>query len=72
MAKGFLTDGQKDTIGVAVEFGHAASHRAFLPTTQQVMDGVEIVEHLLKDKYVLGPISNRLKSGVPPRPKGSP
>jgi Domain of unknown function (DUF4145) len=70
VANGFLTVKQKETIESAVEAGHAASHRGFRPSVQQVTDTLEIVEHALADKYVIGPTSSRLSASIPPRPQG--
>lgn len=67
---GFFTDNQKQKINVAVEAGNAASHRGFRPTPEQFFDVLEIVEHALKDYYVIGKLSSRLTSAVPPRAAG--
>ncbi|MEE9128813.1 MAG: DUF4145 domain-containing protein [Phycisphaerales bacterium] len=67
---GMITPLQKTVITTAVEVGHAASHRGFIPTIEQLEDVLEIVEHALKDRYVIQAPSDRLKGAVPRREKG--
>jgi hypothetical protein len=67
---GYLTEKQKQTIEAAVEVGHAASHRGFHPTIEQVFDVLDIVEHALVDGYVIGQASSRLNASVPANAKG--
>lgn len=64
---GLLTPGQTQTITAAVEAGHAASHRGFLPTVDLLFDVFDIVEHALKDRYVLTKASHRLGTSIPLR-----
>ena len=68
---GLLTEKQRHTIEAAVEAGHAVSHRGYRPTDQQVFDTLDIVEHALMDRYVIGDTSIRLAASVPPRAKGT-
>jgi hypothetical protein len=56
---GLLTDAQRQMIEAAVEAGHAASHRGFRPTSQQLSDALDIAEHALMSGYVLGRTSSR-------------
>ena len=65
---GLLTETQRHTIA-AVEAGNAVSHRGYRPTAQQVFDVLEIVEHALRDRYVIGGTSIRLAASVPLRAK---
>ncbi len=69
---GLLTDKQKQTIEAAIDAGHAASHRGFRPTAEQVSDVLDIVEHTLIGSYILALTSSRLAAAVPPRAKGTP
>lgn len=66
---GYLTEKQKQTIVAAVEIGHAASHRGYHPTTDQVIDVLDIVEHALVDGYVIGQASARLNASIPANPQ---
>lgn len=67
--QGLLTKEKIDTISSAVEAGHAASHRGYRPTKEQFDDVLEIVEHALKERYVLQGASRRLNGIVPKRGK---
>lgn len=64
---GVLTKEARDIVAAAVEVGHAASHRGFAPTHQQVLLVLDIVEHFLQGSYVLQDTSSRLSSSVPSR-----
>ncbi len=65
---GFITQDQKQTIETAVEIGHAASHRGYHPTTEQLSLVLDIVEHALVDRYIIGKASSRLTTSIPPNP----
>ncbi|MBC8876614.1 MAG: DUF4145 domain-containing protein [Planctomycetes bacterium] len=67
VAEGLLTSDQKEIIAAAVEVGHAASHRGYRPSQQQVSDVLDIVEHSLQSWYVLQDTSQRLSQSVPRR-----
>jgi hypothetical protein len=67
VATGLLADGQRQTISAAVEAGHAVSHRGFVPSVAQLFDVLEIVEHALRDRYIVAETSRRLGKSVPPR-----
>lgn len=64
---GVFTRGVAENVAAAVEVGHAASHRGYAPTQQEVFDVLEIVEHCLQASYVLNDKSRRLIVSVPPR-----
>jgi hypothetical protein len=67
---GHLTIEQRKVIDAAVQVGHAASHRGFQPSIQQLTDVLDIVEHVLVDRYVIGKASIRLSASTPSRRKG--
>ena len=67
VARGVLTKEAAEIIAAAVEVGHAASHRGYAPTQEQVFDVLDIVEHSLQASYVLQDKSKRLIASVPPR-----
>ena len=71
VGKGIITQGQRDTIVVALEAGHAASHRGFTPTTQQLWLVLDIVEHALNDRYIIPDTSRILAGDIPQRQKGA-
>ncbi len=64
--KGYLSGINKDVIAAALDAGHAAAHRAYCPSSDNVNAVFDIVENLLqsmsfKDKVL------RLKSSTPKR-----
>jgi hypothetical protein len=63
----YFTPKQMDTINTAIEAGHAATHRGFRPTEEQLYDVLDIVEHALMGQYALAETSGRLKKSVPGR-----
>lgn len=64
---GMISAAHEDVVMSAVKAGHAASHRGYMPTATQLADVLEIVEHALKDHYVIQAASRRLKGAVPGR-----
>ena len=62
-----LTEFQKETLEVAVEAGHAAIHRGFIPDDEQIDDVLDIVDYLLRTVFILDGSATRLRSGIPPR-----
>lgn len=66
--EGHITEAQRIVLSNAIELGHAASHRGYAADRDEVVALLDIVEHLLKQFYVHGPESERLRSKVPPRP----
>lgn len=70
VANGMIDATQHDVIAAAVDAGHTASHRGFVPTFEQLEDVLVIVEYALKDRYVTQNASDRLKVAVPKREKG--
>jgi hypothetical protein len=67
VAIGKLTRDEMDIIEAALEAGHAASHRGFSPSLEQLRDLLDIVEHALRGVYALPAASQRLTASVPPR-----
>lgn len=68
LKKGYLSLVQKEILFVALETGHAVTHRGFRPekaTVEQIMD---IVENLLQH-YALEEVVKDLRKVTPPRKK---
>lgn len=62
-----ITPKNKEIIENVLEVGHASAHRGHFPELADLHSVLEIVNHLLKEVYVLGPESLRLKSITPQR-----
>lgn len=67
--KNLLNDRQIRILDAALEVGNAAAHRAHVPTEEESRQVLLIVEHLLREHYLLAPNAQKLKASTPPRGK---
>ncbi len=67
--KGWLSKLDRARLGVVVDAGNAAAHRAFQASPQSLDHMMEVLEHLLKSRYVLDVEAKRLKRATPKRRK---
>lgn len=65
--KGLISTHDRGILDAAVEAGNAAAHRGFLPTEDDALRVIEIVEHLVSSLYVLKPAAKGLKKVTPKR-----
>jgi hypothetical protein len=65
---GYISAVQADYLTNTLEAGHAASHRAWRPTSSELSTLMDVTESLVESVYVLGKKVERVKSTVPPRP----
>lgn len=71
---GHLTPTQYEALSAVVEVGHAAAHRAHVPSKRDVLMMFEVLHHVLCSAYGLQNTPSELKAGTPPKPyvpKGS-
>lgn len=71
---GHLTPIQHEALGAVVEVGHAAAHRAHVPSERDVLMMFEVLHHVLCSAYGLQNTPSELKARTPPKPyvpKGS-
>lgn len=71
---GKLTPIQHEALGAVVEVGHAAAHRAHVPSERDVLMMFEVLHHVLCSAYGLQNTPSELKARTPPKPyvpKGS-
>lgn len=66
---GYLSETQREIIEPILEAGHAAIHRGFHPSSEDVLTVVEITESLIETIYVLSERADKLKDRVPKREK---
>lgn len=66
---GHLTADQLQTIKAVVEVGHAAAHRAHVPSDRDVQLMHEALEHVLCSAYGLPSAQQELASRTPPSSK---
>jgi len=62
-----ITATDKEQLKIVVEAGHAATHRSFHPTREQVRLAIEIVCRILQGVYIHAPQTDALKKSIPPR-----
>jgi hypothetical protein len=65
----YLSLRQRDDLETILEAGHAAIHRGWRPSTEQINTLLDITESLIESIYVHGPSAERLEREVPKRPK---
>jgi hypothetical protein len=71
---GHLTQMQYEALSAVVEVGHAAAHRAHVPSERDVLMMFEVLNHVLCSAYGLQNTPAELKARTPPKPyvaKGS-
>jgi len=65
---GQLTPIQHEALGAVVEVGHAAAHRAHVPSGRDVLMMFEVLHHVLCSAYGLQNAPSELKARTPPKP----
>jgi len=66
-AEGYLSKKQREIIEAILEAGHAAIHRGYHPSSEDVLTVVEITERLVEAIYIHPDKANKLKERVPKR-----
>ena len=65
---GNLTKSQGENIRIVIEAGSASSHRAFIPPRELLYEMIIVMENLVREFYVTGPMLKTAKQKIPPRP----
>ena len=70
--KAFETDGyvshiQRERLETILEVGHAAMHRLYKPSKEDIITLVDITESVIESIYIHGKKVEKLKNGIPPR-----
>jgi hypothetical protein len=66
--EGHITKRQKDNLNVVIDAGSASTHRNFKPPKQLLEEMVTVMENIIRDHYITGPMLNTAKTLIPPRP----
>ena len=64
---GYLTLRDEGMVNTVIEAGHAASHRGWNPTSENILTALEILDALIVKIYHHEPRAERLEREVPPR-----
>jgi hypothetical protein len=66
--QGYLSLIERNSVSQVLEVGHAAIHRSHSPSLQDILNMLDILEHLIQALYVNDQISGAL-TAIPPRRK---
>lgn len=70
-SRGFIEAGNRDQLAAAIDAGHAAAHRGYEPSADDIGHVLDIVESLLQSAYVLDDAARGLRQHTPRRyPRG--
>ncbi len=64
---GYLSERQRGVLDGIVDAGHAATHRAWNPSFDDIQDLLDVVEFVVKDVYLHEPRIKQLEKKVPRR-----
>jgi hypothetical protein len=68
-AKGFVSRIQRERLEAILEAGHAAIHRGYKPSTEDLVTLVDIAEGIVQTLYLHGSKVDKLKRTIPARKK---
>lgn len=66
-AHGLISLSQEDILNAVLEAGHAAMHRSYSPTTEDLHTCMDIAESIVESIYIHPDMANKLKGKIPPR-----
>jgi hypothetical protein len=65
---GYVSRIQRERLETILDAGHAAIHRTFTPSTEDIITLVDFTEHIVETVYLHEGKVEKLKKRVPPRP----
>ncbi|SMR70726.1 protein of unknown function [Aliiroseovarius halocynthiae] len=68
---GYISGKQKGMLQILIDAGSAAAHRGWKPERQELSTMIEILEALIRDRFVLGADAKRLEASIPSKQKTS-
>ena len=66
-AAGYISFIQRDAMKATLEVGHAAMHRAFQPTEQDLEVALDVVEGIMAPLYAHHSAAEKMAERIPPR-----
>ena len=66
---GYISFIQRDTMKATLEVGHAAMHRAYRPTEEDIKVALDVVEGVMAPLYHHRSKAEKMADRVPPRPR---
>jgi len=67
--KDIISGGQRDLFDTVIEGGSAAAHRGYKPPWDLLDNMLAVMEYLIHQTYISGPMLEAAKKHIPPRPK---
>ena len=65
--QGYVSRIQRERLETILEAGHAAMHRLYKPSKEDLITLVDITESVIESIYIHGNKVEKLKNGIPPR-----
>jgi hypothetical protein len=69
--RGHLTQKQRENLAIVIDAGSASTHRNFRPPQQLLEEMLTVMEAVIREHYITGPMLATAKTLIPPRPPRS-
>jgi len=66
--RGHIASKQRDNLETVIDAGSAATHRGFKPAQDLLDEMLTVMESVIRDHYITGPMLKTAKTLIPPRP----
>ena len=66
--EGHLTNKQKENLSIVIDASSASSHRGFQPPRQLLDEMMAVMEIIVREHYITGPMLETARTQIPPRP----
>jgi hypothetical protein len=63
-----ITSRQRDNLETVIDAGSASTHRSFKPPQELLDEMLAVMESIIRDHYITGPMLMTAKTLIPPRP----
>lgn len=64
----YISSRQKDILAIVIDSGSATAHRGFRPPPDLLKEMISVMEAIIREHYITGPMLKTLKNRIPPRP----
>lgn len=68
VAKDHLTERQRENLSIVIDAGSASAHRGYRPSRPLIEEIVNIMENIVREHYITGPMLAHAKTKIPPKP----
>jgi hypothetical protein len=63
-----ITSKQRENLAIVIDAGSASTHRGFRPPRQLLDEMLAVMESIIRDHYITGPMLMTAKTLIPPKP----